>query len=496
MKTCKRLFASLIAAVMCLSITTIAAAADPMIEADKLCSITVHKYIMARHISEAIETAAGREVDEDQISQNAEPLAGIVFRATLLDDNGAKVDGTEVTAAPTDENGITKFSDLTQGKWYVEEVENTAKVASKALPVTVTLPFTSSDGRSFVYDANIYPKNADISVNKDIQHLGNDHHTADVNEDHTWIITATLPDDLSEYKAYSISDELDQRLDFKELTKVVAVSGSLTETQIGTETKLTADADYTVKTPTADDNDLVVSLTESGRQKIDPHDFAVQATKIRVYFMTDISDEITASDLGIAIPNTATVKFTNSFAESGERISDTPEVHTGGLAVYKHEDGNADKALSGAEFKIARSESDAKAGRFIQRNGEDYTLTTADNGQLLFIGLSYGTKASIDTQTAGQSAELGSTDYWLVETKAPIDENGTSYQLSGAPIRVTVDSSSHMFENAVSISNVSPSYVYTGGIGTPPFIILGLSLTALSLVGIVCFRRRNIKEVE
>ena len=212
--------------------------------------------------------------------------------------------------------------------------------------------------------------------------------------------------------------------------------------------------------------------------------------------MTDISDEITASDLGIAIPNTATVKFTNSFAESGERISDTPEVHTGGLAVYKHEDGNADKALSGAEFKIARSESDAKAGRFIQRNGEDYTLTTADNGQLLFIGLSYGTKASIDTQTAGQSAELGSTDYWLVETKAPIDENGTSYQLSGAPIRVTVDSSSHMFENAVSISNVSPSYVYTGGIGTPPFIILGLSLTALSLVGIVCFRRRNIKEVE
>ena len=234
MKTCKRLFASLIAAIMCLSIASIAAAADPMIETDKLCSITVHKYIMARHISERIETAAGREVDEDQISQNAEPLAGIEFRATLLDENGAKVDGTEITSAPTDENGITKFSDLKQGKWYVEEVENTAKVASKALPVTITLPFTSNDGRSFVYDAHIYPKNADISVNKDIQHLGNDHHSADVNEDHTWIVTATLPDDLSEYKAYSISDSLDQRLAFKGLTKVVAVSGSQTETQIGT----------------------------------------------------------------------------------------------------------------------------------------------------------------------------------------------------------------------------------------------------------------------
>lgn len=490
MKTCKRLFTALIAAAVCLSLMTFAAAANPIIEADKLCSITVHKYIMDRHISEAIETAVGREVDGKQISPNAKPLAGIVFRATRIDDNGAKIEGTETTSAPTDENGITKFSDLKQGKWYVEESENTAKVASKALPVTITLPFTSDDGGSFVYDAHIYPKNADISVNKDIQRLGNDHHTADIDEDHTWIITASLPDDLSEYNAYSISDDIDERLDFKELTKVVAVLGSQTETQIGTETILRVDEDYIVKAPTAADNKLKISLTESCRQKIDPDDGSVSATKIRVYFVTDISSEITAFDLGIAIPNTATVNFTNSFSESGERISDTAEVHTGGLAVYKYEDGNADKPLSGAEFKIATSKENADNGVYVQRGGEDYTLTSDENGQLVFIGLSYGAKAADNSSDNGQNADSGSTKYWIVETKSPTDENGTSYQMLGAPIEATIDSSSHLYDNAVRISNVSPSYVYTGGIGTPPFVVFGLTLAAASVVGIICCRRK------
>ena len=70
--------------------------------------------------------------------------------------------------------------------------------------------------------------------------------------------------------------------------------------------------------------------------------------------------------------NTATLEYTNNISEDGVELStttitDSAEVHTGAVSIEKIEKGNVDNKLSGAKFKIATTEENAKNGVFVKK---------------------------------------------------------------------------------------------------------------------------------
>ena len=100
-----------------------------------------------------------------------------------------------------------------------------------------------------------------------------------------------------------------------------------------------------------------------------------------------------------------------------------PEVHTGGINLLKVDADDNTLKLQGAKFKnFDRTEADAKkninAVKDPANNAIDWEVTTDANGIAHFWGLAYGQK--------GQDAYYGdSTNYWIVETQAPIDMKGS-----------------------------------------------------------------------
>lgn len=520
----------IISIILALSVLTVAGAfnlsvsADALINASKTCSITVHKYIGDNHLSNAEWKVTGYTVQN--ISNEFTPLAGITFKATLLDGDGNKT-STVKTFPATDSNGTAKITGLKQGKWYVEELPAPETVASSAVPAVVTLPFTNETGTDWLYDAHLYPKNEDIDIVKDVQHLGNDHHTADYNEVHTWIVTADLPEDIAPYtitdanqvthsydgySKYSITDTIDRRLSYvRKATKVYVVANSDGDEVQGTELLLVEKQDYYlsyIDEAGKADSTLEVSLTQEGMKKVSPYNGTAftgdtKAEKIRIYYNTYIrptytndNGEVVATELATEIPNKAELTFTNSFGTTGTRDSDIPEVHTGGIAIYKY-DSKTNKPLAGAQFKIALSEADAKNKVFVKaRNqdgtlsSDDYVITTGKDGYAMFEGFDYGNGASKQGATPkvlGDTVTDGKTTYYLVEVKAPVNENGDSYQLCGEVIAVDCNATSHLTKNAVKIANNPPTYVPTGGIGDYIYGIIGVTVIGISAIGLVLF---------
>ena len=563
---CGKIISVALSAVMAVSSLgmTVATAETPVttpaiIQDDILCSLTVHKYIMDRHITYQREYSVGHELTQEEIKGitdnpvNGAPLDEIQFRAYPLDEDGNKMKHTteliaeytynyaekysqakmienedstklektdvdvdtaaelvkmftaddegyvSVLSEPTDQDGVTTFTNLFQGEWLVEEMPS-SKVASKAVPMKIILPFTADNSTDWQYDAHAYPKNTDISIEKDVQHLGNDHHTARINEEHEWIITTTLPDDLNEYIEYKVVDPIDERLDFVGVTKVCAVQNSITDDDQGDETELSAE-DYVITEPTAENNNtLTIELTEQGRKNICPlGGKVVEATKFRVYFETKIDKELEVENFGVEIPNKGYLDFTNSFGEEKQRESDEPEVHTAAISVYKY-DADTELPLAGAKFKIANSKENAIDGVFMKdADGiDDYVIVTGEDGYAMFEGITFGTQASAQGEepvVKGQEINDSQTTYWIVEVEAPVDaESGVSYQLCEEPIEVIANSNSHKIENCVSVEN-KIVLIKTGDEGTLPFRLIGITIAGCAMFGITLLvaKKRKIK---
>ena len=158
-------------------------------------------------------------------------------------------------------------------------------------------------------------------------------------------------------------------------------------------------------------------------------------------FAKDENGKILAEIIGKEIPNKATLEYENESGEEDSIDSETPEVHTGGVTLLKYTNKNNDKVgLKDAEFKVYRTEEDAKA-----RKNALKTVKSDENGLVKFVGLEYGEDA-IDNPDANKTAEGTfdhdstklSTDYWIVETKAP-----KGYKTIKEPIKVTINNSSY-----------------------------------------------------
>lgn len=485
-----------------ISITTNAANAS-LPDSTKTGSITIHKYALDS-LSDANGPATGLQ-DDSQVPASAKKLPGITFKiykvADTITDVSQITDSNKGTAVQTvttgDGNsgttlGVATASSLALGKYYVEEVATSAVTASTA-PFLVDVPMTNpTNGNEWIYDVHVYPKNVlapGPTIDKSVTTSGNKDDSANIGSNETWIIEPTIPLGVETSKQYIITDSIDSRLDY---TGFVGISFKDTSNQIVTLTKGT---DYILTEPVATGGGtLKIEFTQTGKTKLAAGTYEGQTieTKMAVKYTTKINNTAT---LGEPIYNGASINYTNALDVSKTpTVPDSlkPEVHTGGVLLEKVDATNNSIKLQGAKFKVYPTLADAQAGTnaILSTDGttNEWEITTDSNGQAIFSGLKYG--------NSGDSATAGSTDYYIVETQAPMyDSNGDgtpdkAYNLLSAPFKVTVNATSHLDANKILVKDSKFTLPKTGGLGTLMFTFGGIILMGTASVLYIKSRKK------
>lgn len=398
----------------------------------------------------------------------------------------------------TDENGQVSMNflhfDLPDGVYLVVEHPHPSIVAPIE-PFYLHLPATDPETGEVVYEVTIKPKNdvkGGVHIGKDVGSVGNDALSVGVHEKVSWIISSTIPDDIATGASYSITDTLDNRLDY--LGNLVVVLENSNESPV----PLSAGTDYTLTVTDADSlsenkpsDSFKIELTVNGMNKIantiGDNDF--NSYILRVYFDTQINAN---AEMGTPIPNQAEVKYTNAVNFEFAEKSDTPTVYTGGVNLLKVDGKDTSKTLSGAVFELYRTATQEEVGAGDSRlteilgvpgkvikvefydnaalSGNKVSTVISDgNGKVSIYGLSYGT-------------------YYLVETKAP-----SGYNALGGTLNIIINEDSHKEENAVIVKNDSGMVLpTTGGRGTTLYTVGGISLLCFAGV-LIYFKRKSVK---
>lgn len=188
MKKFKKLLAGLLAGAMMLgsmSATAFAAqtTTSATIDTSKTGSLTIHKY----EYNGTDTSHKGTGSENDTLPEGKKALAGAGFTiykvadvdeltsyystnpTTLpsvnnyVDANGkikSAYSGTIVgTEVKTNDKGIAAFTGLDLGFYVVIETSTPDKVTTPANPFLVSIPMTTVDGDSWLYDVHVYPKN-------------------------------------------------------------------------------------------------------------------------------------------------------------------------------------------------------------------------------------------------------------------------------------------------------------------------------------------------
>lgn len=267
-----------------------------------------------------------------------------------------------------------------------------------------------------------------------------------VGDDVTWIIKPAVPTDIETYKSYVVTDQLDSRLTYVSTTVMAG------------EEELKVNIDYSL---TNDNGNLTITFNEAGLAKLTGKDLTIN-------IVTTLNENVTVGE----IKNTATLTYKNAAGSTGTK-SDSANAWTGGIKIFKHTIDNT--PLAGAEFKVYTSEEDAKAGTHaIQRDGKDLVITSNDEGYAIVEG-------------------LGEGDYWFVEIKAPVDENGDPYAMLKGPVKVTLDKD-QTIDNYVTKNILNTKLVslpITGGIGTLIFTFSGIALMGAAVLLYIRSRRKS-----
>lgn len=408
---------------------------------------------------------------------------------------------TEKKIVTTGEDGTVVVNGLEQAIYLVEEIPNPS-VKNPAPDFLVSLPMTNPDGNGWNYDVHVYPKNDIIDgpkIDKDVKNTGNNHASANVGDKVEWIIRPEIPSDLYftdaegkpvYAKNFEIVDNIDSALKYVDTEESVFKIN-------GVNVNLVKNTDYTSTLVGATDGKggtLTIKLLNPGMKKVmEAANYTNPITELKrldIYFKTEITKDALSKD---AIFNDATLNYTNSSNQSynpSVKDVDKPEIHTGSTGLTKYaKDTNA--VLKDAEFKIASSEENAKAGRFLQYDNvtgkvsqwtegatNDYTVISGTDGVVKFQGLAFD-EANVN----------GTKDYWIVETKAP-----SEYSLLKDPVKVTVSKNSSL-DNSVNTVKVYNAHKFrlplTGGKGNTIFVVAGISLITFAGILMVVSRKKK-----
>ena len=193
MKKFKKLLAGLLAGAMMLGSMSATAFAAEGTDTPKMTaatidtslkgSLTIHKY---EYNGNSGKPGTGETSDASNVpSSDAKPLEGAgftLYKVANADDlteyystnptdlpevesylSNGKIDNSKVkitiSEVKTDANGIAKFENLALGFYVVIETTTPDKVTTPAAPFLVSIPMTTVEGDSWLYDVHVYPKN-------------------------------------------------------------------------------------------------------------------------------------------------------------------------------------------------------------------------------------------------------------------------------------------------------------------------------------------------
>ncbi len=472
------------------------------VHAEEKGSIRITKYqITTQAEYDALANRAdGNEIAEGELPQYA-VLSGVTFtlqkvnyKSGMTAQNASIDTSFPMQTVVTGEDGKASFESLDRGVYLLKEANGEGtpeEIRGVMEPVLIQIPManevhkTDESAPEYLWDIYVYPKNLTDpnapKVEKHVVEYGNMHAGMNIGDSFPWIITAEIPTGVETGSLYRITDQLDTRLDFDteaEPTVTIPTADGGTKT-------LEKDTHYTFSrdTDSADGRLLTFDFTEAGRQELAtaPDD----NRKVTVTFHTKINDTVVVKDeLGVAIPNKASLDFTNSTGGEYHTESDEPDVYTGGYTLLKV-DGITKEALEGAEFGIFATQKDAEDA--VKENAIQLA-ESGEDGYVKFVGLEYG--------ELGDLAAQASREYWIAETKAPVivkDGVETEYNLLRKPYKVIVTATSHKETDDVLVieNNKTFQLPFTGGVGTLLFTIGGIVLAA---VGGMLFMKGGRKE--
>ncbi len=476
---------------------------------------------------------------------------------TLTDGDGATfaVAAASPASVTTDANGKATASNLAQGVYLVVEQPNAA-VAEPADYFVVAVPMTNAAGSGWLSDVHVYPKNQVMYVNKFLT-VGKDDASAktqngtavNVGDTVHYSIVPTVPSGVVAYSTnadgtpvtpvstsnlltedskikYAVTDTLDTALTFDASSvKVYGLKASDDVTSGGT--LITASGNYNVTTEA--NNTAKIDFTQAGRIALYNAGYA----KLRVELDAVVNSGILSKEK-TKIENTGYVNFTNKFGQKKTKDSTTgfnpddpkgpdpdpkgpdpdpsnpdnpkPTIHTAHISITKKDASNTATTLSGAKFKIADTEANAKAGKYLRKTADgavvdpsdsrwasatDWEATSGSNGVFTFDGVEDYT-STIEKKADGTYAETKSyCSYYLVETQAP-----EGYNLPADPFKVefTADDSTETKNWTVSkdVTNTNEfTLPLTGGMGTILLTLAGVVLIGGAAVAFIAASRKK-----
>lgn len=509
MKLFKKLATTFVACALAVA-TTVPAFADDqanasVIDTSKKTTLTIHKLLKGDSFSS--------DQRDDGTLQNVPgtPVEGVTFTAYKIDTTGKSAPAKDFTYNAGDNkitsNGVeyslgagtdmktnnegAATQQLSQGYYLVVETGiegakvngETVSITETCAPFIVRLPMTMPNSTEWNYDVHVYPKNSTSTATKTPSKT-----SVNVGEALSWDIKTTIPSGIAGFQKFDVTDQLDNALTYTDGSAVVKVAGAIGGFTDFPNTDQDKGAYYTVSCA---GGKLTVSFTAEGRKAL------AQYKDIMVTFGTTVNGNVLDASHQNVLKNTATVEFKNQDGTVGSVPTPETKVHTGKIDIIKK--SSADQTmLNGVKFKIASSESNAAAGKYLKKddngtildvnddgyaNANDYVATT-ENGKASFAGLKdYDETNTVKTYRS----------YYIVETEA-----AAGYELLDAPVRVdfTEQNSTEGTHYTISkdIMNAPKTNLpLTGGMGTVFFSVAGIALLGGAIALLVVRNRKSAK---
>jgi fimbrial isopeptide formation D2 family protein len=421
--------------------------------------------------------------------------------------------GTVTGPKTTGADGVASFPGLSKTLYIVTETEappaTTGKSYTAAAPFAVTLPRSTADGTSWLYDVHVYPKNNKSTATKTVVDGGTAGTTSGTTASSTItynVTTSIEPGYITSAQAtggtsgtvlqyYAVYDTFDARLTPPAAADVVVkISTSATPLTMGT--------DYTV---TISGQKVTVLFTQAGLDKLVTAKNANPAANVVTTFPTTLTDancyatpatgQFSCSGTVVdgVIKNIAS--FTpNQFpgVDSNGNPVTHPETPTNevvsqyaNLKLLKTNDKNTNNALSGAVFALYQIEGTSCDATVIAASTSKKIAeaTTGSDGTISWnsIKTSTWTNGTVTSQNH---------NYCVVELKAP-----AGYVLpSNVHTYVALPDGSAGQVVQVSIVNAEQpgnSLPLTGGQGVAAVSVLALLLVGGGIAYYVTVSRRR-----
>lgn len=522
---------------------------NPIADESSPRSITIWKYEV-KDVSEIGERGDGKEKDVDKT-----PLSGVKFSIQKV----VAKDGVSLTDPLKQPDGYTTVGDSititteadgsaianlgtgtdADGIYLVTELAD-ERIGKPADPFFVHVPQTDRDDHgSLIYDVQVQPKNilnALLEPEKTVE--GNSGYSIKAGNSFNWEAQGNVPDGLFSVASrdmvispiydkdgqvieggktvangeeiyadyYKMSDTLVKELLIDGVNvQVKTDDGEWTDLIFNTDYEITVDGVKQTTAPVTSKTDapkeVEMSLTHAGMKKVSQGNF----TKIRTVYTTHVD-----KDFNGTIANKFKVDYlTPGMKPVDKENPNDPEMYTGGFDIEKtaRDKAASDNKLAGAEFMIAESEDNAKAGIFLASDGKSYTKDASlpenveflksisnDQGLAEFNGLmldwyddaNENGKQDADEPTFTDSADI-KRDYWVVETKAP-----AGYELLKKPEKVTVTLQTADNAIEVAVENVPKSDLpFTGGEGTMLLVVIAIGAITVGTVTFAIEKKRR-----